>query len=244
MLLNYTSIDKNNFSEIMRIIESHDVELGDTLKERIENSKHELNKFTSIVGHIISLNIISEEFDIPVKKIGIIRSNQEKPKVLNPQEAFFNISHSSDIVISGVSDSEIGIDVEMKQIVKPKVIEHVLCELEYKAIQKTDNISDLFIKVWTIKESFLKLLGLGLSVPLRDVVVDNIFSDGGTVSYGEFKAYYQTHEYDEFYITYCLFDKNKLTEPQFTNCSDLLRNFESKICSVEIEVNGSGNRSN
>ncbi|XP_050383601.1 uncharacterized protein LOC126800299 isoform X1 [Argentina anserina] len=88
-----------------------------------------------------------------------------------PPALHFNISHTSSLIACGVAvDSPIGIDVEEK---KRKLKHHILAfarryfsshEVEYLT-----SISDIeiqrhqFIKLWTLKEAYVKALGRGFS---------------------------------------------------------------------------------
>ena len=52
-----------------------------------------------------------------------------------------------------------------------------------------------FIKIWTVKESFLKLLGTGIYTSLKEVkVFDKVYLN-------EESAYYKTFDFDENIIS-------------------------------------------
>ncbi|XP_019164931.1 PREDICTED: uncharacterized protein LOC109161070 isoform X1 [Ipomoea nil] len=88
-----------------------------------------------------------------------------------PPPLHFNISHTTSLIACGVTvDSPIGIDVEENQrTVKNNILnlarryfsEHeykVLCSIGDSQVQHQE-----FIKLWTLKEAYVKALGIGFS---------------------------------------------------------------------------------
>ncbi len=75
----------------------------------------------------------------------------------------FNLSHSGDRVMCVISDRRVGCDVEeIKE--NNKVAKRFFTGTE--AELSTDN-SRMFTRIWTLKESFIKTTGEGLSRPLN-----------------------------------------------------------------------------
>ncbi|MEM9538622.1 MAG: 4'-phosphopantetheinyl transferase superfamily protein [Cyanobacteria bacterium P01_E01_bin.42] len=99
-----------------------------------------------------------------------------KGKPFLPDEAVqFNISHSGDFVLLGMSrDRAIGVDVEQ---IRPlpdalKLAQRFFCEAEWEKIRSLPSnlTSRAFFTAWTRKEAFLKATGEGI-VGLQDVEV-------------------------------------------------------------------------
>ena len=104
-------------------------------------------------------------------KSKIITNEYGKPYLEN-NELYFNISHSGDYTVIAVGDSEIGVDIQ-KLSYKPKVIKRFYNEKEKELA--TNEIE--FTKIWTIKEAYVKKIGIGLGYGLENVdstKVDNI----------------------------------------------------------------------
>jgi 4'-phosphopantetheinyl transferase len=87
----------------------------------------------------------------------------------------FSLSHSGDVAVVAVADEPIGADVER---VRPRryldaVARRVLRDDEFArwaALPETDRVV-AFLRVWTAKEAYVKLLGVGITRALRDVDV-------------------------------------------------------------------------
>ena len=80
---------------------------------------------------------------------------------------FFNVSHSGSYAFGVSSDYEVGCDVEI--IDKPHfdIAKRFFTENECNYISNSENKVSAFYKLWTIKESYLKLSGKGLKAPLN-----------------------------------------------------------------------------
>ena len=86
----------------------------------------------------------------------------------------FNISHSGEYVICAISlTNKIGIDVEEIKSIPYDDFTNNFSAKEWGEILKADGFNG-FYKYWTQKEAFLKAIGMGLNVPLKDAeIIDN-----------------------------------------------------------------------
>lgn len=86
----------------------------------------------------------------------------------------FNISHSGEYVICAISlTNKIGIDVEEIKNIPYDDFTNNFSVKEWEEILKRDDFQG-FYKYWTQKEAFLKAIGMGLNVPLKDAeIIDN-----------------------------------------------------------------------
>ncbi len=88
---------------------------------------------------------------------------------------YFNLSHSNSEVMCLLSSSEIGCDIESVSDPVYAIAKKRFCKEEANYL---DSISDekekarSFYRFWTIKESTLKTLGRGLSLPLNSFCID------------------------------------------------------------------------
>ncbi len=124
----------------------------------------------------IKKNISSKEFlEEVLKKYNIkskIVKNEHGKPYLENNELYFNISHSGDYCVIVISDNEIGVDIQ-KLSYKPKVAKRFYNKKEQELA--TNEVE--FTKIWTIKEAYVKKLGIGLSYGLENVdttSIDNV----------------------------------------------------------------------
>ena len=76
---------------------------------------------------------------------------------------FFSLSHTGTRVLVGVSDSEMGVDVERRREVRAGLAERVMSAAERQEFE--------FFELWTLREAVFKLTGRGalMSMELRRV---------------------------------------------------------------------------
>ena len=88
-----------------------------------------------------------------------------KPQI---QGIFFNLSHSQDMVVCAVSEKPVGCDVEKVKEANLKIAERFFSDREVKYLKSFDEKSrgDVFFRIWTMKESYMKMTGEGMRLAL------------------------------------------------------------------------------
>lgn len=101
---------------------------------------------------------------------GIVIGEHGKPEVKN---LYFNLSHSDNMVICAVSDKTVGCDIERIQTAPKRIAKRFFHENEIEYLERFDEHrkNEEFYRLWTIKESYLKMTGYGLTFPLKDFEV-------------------------------------------------------------------------
>ena len=83
----------------------------------------------------------------------------ESGKLLNlPDGRFISFSHSGKFVAAACSHRPIGIDIQIFKSVKDRTIRRICTDREAEYIKKNGKIS--FFDIWTVKEAFVKCLGV------------------------------------------------------------------------------------
>ena len=87
----------------------------------------------------------------------------------------FNVSHSSDAMLLAVAHlREVGVDVEVMRnigLVIDEIGKTVLSEPEKQALARFDDEDKRtnFLRLWTLKEAYIKADGRGVSLPLKRI---------------------------------------------------------------------------
>ena len=81
----------------------------------------------------------------------------------------FNITHSGDYVAVALSDEPVGIDIEHKEDKEFRISNRMFSQEDKDYIAGNQKN---FRNVWTIKESFLKCVGIGVTAPLSSFTTD------------------------------------------------------------------------
>lgn len=115
-----------------------------------------------------------------------------KPYLAGRVDLYFSLSHSGAVALCAVSDRELGADVQAPRAVREELLRRVCPDAELSAFEGCfpEEKKQLFLRLWTAKESYLKCLGAGL---VRDPRSFTVCKNGVLVS-PEDGLYF--HEYD------------------------------------------------
>jgi 4'-phosphopantetheinyl transferase len=127
-----------------------------------------------IISHGLLRILIEKYTSINPSDIEYTYNKYKKPFLKQSPELYFNMSHSKEYVSYVFSYNVlVGIDIEfinsdidinnlLSFIASPnEIIDFSMLDTQYKLLT--------FYKVWTMKESFLKALGIGLTYPLTEI---------------------------------------------------------------------------
>lgn len=105
-----------------------------------------------------------------------------KPYLKDNRNVFFNISHCKGLGAFIVDDNEAGIDVENIRQWNSRVARRVFSDMEIELLEKSENKNETFFRLWTLKESFVKAIGVGISYPMKtcefEILNDSIIAYG------------------------------------------------------------------
>lgn len=100
---------------------------------------------------------------------------QGKPRLSRHQHIHFNLSHCDLGVCCIVAEQEVGIDIEVVSRYDAAVAKRVCNAEELLLIEQSEQPDKAFCRVWTQKESYLKLKGWGIGVNLRHLQPEGDF---------------------------------------------------------------------
>lgn len=131
-----------------------------------------------VLGEALTVFALRKYFRMPFGSYRFARGEKGKPFVAEREDVFFNISHSGVYVVCAVSDGEIGVDIEKRSKARMEVAGRFFHAREVRELEVASGVEQdkLFYDYWSVKESFLKYTGTGLTRPLNSFVVR--FSDG------------------------------------------------------------------
>jgi len=94
-----------------------------------------------------------------------------KPYLKNYSDIHFNLSHSEKYVACAVSDSPIGVDIEYVQDIDLSLAKYFFYGTEYEYILNNNNHKKAFFELWVLKESYMKMTGLGFRLALDEFCI-------------------------------------------------------------------------
>ena len=101
-----------------------------------------------------------------IDALAIEKGPNGKPMV---EGIHFNLSHTDGLVICAVSDLPVGCDVEKVRQAPEGVAERFFHENERAYLATySDTFDEQFFRLWTIKESYIKMTGEGMHLPMSE----------------------------------------------------------------------------
>ncbi len=160
--------------------------LSEHRQEKIKKMKFLEDKLLSL-GAGVLLDLGLQEWGLSEGTAAFSYKGNGKPYLRDYPDRYFNLSHSGHLVMAAFSDHEIGCDVERVQSGKLKVAHRFFTEKE-QAYLADPFLSEaerdaLFVRLWTLKESVLKVTGEGMRMALNSFEIT--LSDPVQVSLGK-----------------------------------------------------------
>ncbi len=174
--------------------------LNELPKWRLEKSlsfHFDIDKYLCVKSFFLLKKMLLQEYqlkDIPQFSYG----ENCKPYFKEYPNIHFNISHCKTGIACVVNNTPVGIDIEQLHFDKV-VAENILSQKELQIVQNSEFPEKEFIKYWTMKESYLKLLGIGIKDDMKNILdkcADEV----------EFKTYVDENS---SFVTTVAFNKNK-----------------------------------
>lgn len=145
--------------------------LAEILPEREEllSVKNSSARFDTLMGRILLRYAVIREYGIVPQNTDIERNKFGKPRFCKEDNPYFSISHTKSCVACAVcDDADVGIDVETLSpgVDRQRIADRMFTDGERAYIYETETGRDeRFCRIWTMKESYSKLMGLGLALP-------------------------------------------------------------------------------
>jgi len=163
--------------------------------QRAERFRFEEHKQRYIVARAMLRNILGLYSKQAPKEIIFTYGVRGKPYLLhNPHNLQFNLSHSHDVAVYGITTQhEMGVDVEkIADASKEDIAKRFFSQEEYHRLMQlpAGQRSNGFYQLWSRKEAVIKAIGEGLYAPLHLFTVAmtsnaeflNLIHQGNTLS--------------------------------------------------------------
>ena len=146
-------------------------EISGQRREQALKFRHEQGRRLCVAAYLLLKEGLRQEYGIDENPL-LDYDPQGKPFLADHQDIFFNLSHCRGAAICAIGNSPVGIDIECIREYRPGLAAYTMNELELEHIGRADRPDVEFIRLWTMKESLLKLTGEGIRSSLKDVLKD------------------------------------------------------------------------
>ena len=101
----------------------------------------------------------------------LVEGAHGKPYLKEYPLIHFNISHCMGLAVLAIGDCVVGIDAECVRPYREPLLKRVLSDAELRQMKEAGESEreELFFRFWTLKESYVKAVGCGITVPLQDI---------------------------------------------------------------------------
>jgi 4'-phosphopantetheinyl transferase len=173
----------------------------------------------SLFADLLVRKIIMDSFDLENENISFKENEFGKPYIESINNFHFNVSHSGDWIVCAIDNKPVGIDIEEISTIDLDISKNFFSEKEHEDLLLSNDPFDYFFTLWSLKESYIKFIGKGLSHPLDSFSMR--FSNERIVieSYDQIleKIYFKQYQIDERYkMATCSIN------PNMTNAFDIL----------------------
>jgi 4'-phosphopantetheinyl transferase len=145
--------------------------LEDAEQARADRFHFARDRDTFIAAHALKRNLLSWAGDLPPSAWRFITGRMGKPQIdpaLDRPRLHFSLSHTRGLVACAASlDHEVGLDVEDRDCARDglDIAERFFAPDELALLRDAapGDRSDIFARIWTLKEAYIKGTGQGLS---------------------------------------------------------------------------------
>lgn len=154
-----------------RALEARLIVLSQSERKRYESFYFAPDRDRFLAAHLLKRHVLAkylkgtpEAVEIELDSLGKPHVNQSGSHV----PIHFNMTHTHDLVACAVANRRVGIDAEfLGRKLTQSATEMFLSDAELKLVQSLDpnHRSDTVLEMWTLKEAYLKGVGVGLQKP-------------------------------------------------------------------------------
>jgi 4'-phosphopantetheinyl transferase len=151
--------------------------LSETEKSQMQRLIYRKDQHRFLIRHALVRTTLSRYAKVLPKDWIFEKNIYGKPYIANDiilSTISINVSYSENIILLGITrNHSLGVDVEnvTSRAAPINIAKEFYCESETAALRtlSSNEQSLLFYKYWTLKESYLKAVGIGLSAPLNSI---------------------------------------------------------------------------
>jgi 4'-phosphopantetheinyl transferase len=156
-------------------LSSHAEILSDDERLQNQSFRFQEHRHAHLLTRAFLRTLLSRYADVKPSEWQFVRSPYGKPEIAGPPGApvaNFSLSHTAGLIVCAISaESRMGIDaenVEQRSVDQMEIAEKYFSRTEYQSLQGLSGAERhrRFFEYWTLKESYVKARGLGMSLDL------------------------------------------------------------------------------
>ena len=134
-------------------------------REKFEKQTNERVRLRSLISELLLRHALRDGGFAVDGPLNIVVSEQGKP-FLRDGGCFFSLSQSADAVLCALGDRNVGADIQLASKASEALTGRFFSEEERAFVRGAEDPDRAFTEIWSKKESFCKMDGRGLALPL------------------------------------------------------------------------------
>ncbi|WDH81045.1 4'-phosphopantetheinyl transferase family protein [Paenibacillus urinalis] len=137
-------------------------------QKKIRRFRRFPDQLRSLCGELLIQSYAVEHWKLPPNKLDRQTNHFGKPEFVHYPTHHYNISHSGAWVVAAFDRHPVGIDIEELNDVDLTLADRFFTSNEAELVHSQADLEQkqMFYTLWTLKESYVKAKGAGLSIPL------------------------------------------------------------------------------
>jgi 4'-phosphopantetheinyl transferase len=148
--------------------------LTDAERERVDRFRFEKDRHRALVTRALVRTVLSRYIDLDPMEWSFGENEHGRPHITNTMAGadalFFNLSHTTDLIVLAIGARQIGIDTEYleRKNATADIANRYFAPSEVAELVQLPAAAqrERFFQYWTLKESYIKARGMGLALPL------------------------------------------------------------------------------
>lgn len=148
-------------------------------RQRADRIRVDAARHRFVAARALARHALGHFLESSPKEIRFSYGARGKPLLAHPlpdRPLHFNLAHSGDTAVVAVAREELGVDVEaLRPVPNADRLARRYCsadEQRWLADRPQVERGPAFLRLWTCKEAYLKAVGIGVGMPLREVSAD------------------------------------------------------------------------
>lgn len=194
------------------ILFAHMEQIEEERRKIWEHREKSNDRARSLGAGLLQHYALCDYLNLPWEKTPPFRTCQGqwgKPYLAEYPDVYFNLSHSGRYVCCAVSEQETGVDIQEHRSGRKGIARRFFTAEDNQLLQSLDEnrAQDMFFRIWSIRESYIKLTGRGIGQGLASFQID--WKSSALREQGEAAAYFvENNELPGYSLCVCSRQEN------------------------------------
>lgn len=203
--------------------------ISEDKKGKVERFFRREDAIRCLFADLLIRYILIQSFGLKNETISFRYSHYGKPSLEQLSHLHFNLSHSGEWIVCATDVQPVGIDIERIKPIDLSIAEHYFSEKEKQQLFSLASSVQLnfFYELWTLKESFIKQKGKGLSIPLNSFTVFFESENSIILKEGEknIPLFFTQYQIDKYYKMAVCRMENSFDDIRMIHLTELIHYF-------------------